>query len=198
MDNNSVQNLDKILSKLEKRRNKNLIIKGVIEFFLFVFFIITIASLLSIIYSNIIFLAVIKIALIISICYGFWKLVLSIVIKRGKIHEISHELNKLSPGLGEDSINAVLLKKNLSKQDKEIGVSKILIRAHIYTVIKKLESIDLSDVFSLKRIQNYWKPLTIILILFLISINLAPSNFRNLLFSTKLLNSEQPHLLELA
>ncbi|MDA2918178.1 hypothetical protein MYX76_01560 [Desulfobacterota bacterium AH_259_B03_O07] len=198
MDNDSVQNLDQLLSKLEERRNKNVIIKGVIEFFLFAFFILSITSLLSIIYSNIIFFSIIKIALIIAICYGFWRLVISIVTKKGKIHEISHELNKLSPGLGEDSINAILLKKKLSKQDEEIGVSKSLIRAHIYKVTRKLELLDLAIAFSPKKIRNYWKPLAIILILFLISISVAPSDYRNLLFSTRLFKSEHPKLLGLA
>jgi len=198
MDNDSVQNLDRLLSAVHKKHYKNIIIREVIEFFLFSAFILIVSFLLSTTYQNVIFFSIIKIAMIIAICFGVWKLAISLTRERGKIHEISHELNNLSPGLGEESVNAVLLKRDLSKQDQEIGVSKSLIRAHIHTVIEKLESLDLANVFSLKEYQNYWKPLTVILLLLLISFNLAPLEFRKLLFSAKIFSPEQPNLLRLA
>jgi hypothetical protein len=123
---------------------------------------------------------------------------LSVFLSKHKIAALSDELDKLSPGLGEDFINARLLKSGLGDTENATGVSKDLIIAHIDRVVLRLETSDLTALFAAEKFSRYWKPVTIVLIFFLLITLFTPSEYRNFLFSRKMFYSDKSQHLELA
>ncbi|MGH7909922.1 MAG: hypothetical protein ACRENW_08770, partial [Thermodesulfobacteriota bacterium] len=144
MKTSSEEILEKFLRYLGKERKRVWISNGIVEFAFVSFASLGLASLLAHIYSNNIYFSVLKVFIILTLCYGFVKLIVSPILKREKKAKLTIELEKISPGLGEDTLNALLLLSDLTKHDKELGVSKFLTEAHANEVTSKLESIDLS------------------------------------------------------
>ncbi len=128
-------------------------------------------------------------------CYKFLS---SNLVTKKSASELSHELDKLSPGLGEDFVNALSLKSNLTDTENPTGVSKDLMAAHIDEVVLRLESSDLDALFRDKKLSGYWKPVAISMISFLVIILFSPSEYRDFLFSWNIFPNKNRHLLELA
>src|SRR3989337_867915 len=185
--------LEKTLRYLEKERKRVWISNGIVEFAF-----LGLASLIAHIYSNNIYFSVLKVFIILALCYGFVKFIVSPILKREEKAKLAIELEKISPGLGEDTLNALLLLSDLTKNDKELGVSKFLTEAHVNEVTSKLESIDLSPALPREKKKSYWRPLAAILALSTTMLVLAPKGFQSLLFSANVLQPSEPNLLELA
>jgi hypothetical protein len=198
IENSSSRRIEIISDNIEKKRKKIRALKGIVEFFIAAIIILSISSLLSLIFLNQIFLSLTKVLTIIAITICFYKFFLSIFLAKHKIAELSHELDKLSPGLGEDFINARLLKSNLGDTENTTGVSKGLIIAHIDRVVRRLESSDLSLLFADEKLSKYWKRVTISLVSFLVIILFTPSEYRDFLFSRNIFSPDRGRFLELA
>jgi len=198
MKTSSEEILEKFLRYLEKERKRVWISNGIVEFAFVSFASLGLASLLAHIYSNNIYFSVLKVFIILALCYGFVKFIVSPILKREEKAKLAIELEKISPGLGEDTLNALLLLSDLTTNDKELGVSKFLTEAHVNEVTSKLESIDLSPAIPSEKIKTYWRPLAAILALSTTMLILAPKGFQSLLFSANVLPPSEPNLLELA
>lgn len=196
--NTSSRRIEIISDNIEKKQKKIRALKGIVEFFIAAIIILSLSSVLSFISLNHILLSLTKILTIIAITICFYKFFLSVLLTKHKLAALSDELDKLSPGLGEDFINARLLKSSLGDTEHATGVSKDLIIAHIDRVVLRLETSDLSALFAAEKFSRYWKPATIVLISFLLIILFAPSEYRNFLFSRNMLYFDKRHLLELA
>ena len=198
IDYSSSRRFETISDHIEEKQKKIRALKGIVEFFIATIIILSLSSILSFISLNHIFLSLTKILTIIAITICFYKFFLSALLTRHKIAELSHEIDRISPGLGEDFINACLLKSILGDKENETGVSKDLIIAHIDRVVLRMETSDLSPLFTDKKLSRYWKLVTISLIIFLVMILFTPSEYRNFLFSRRMFSFDKRHLLELA
>jgi Domain of unknown function (DUF4175) len=198
IENSSPRRIEIISDNIEKKQKKIRALKGIVEFFIAAIIILSLCSVLSFISLNHIFLSLTKILTIIAITICFYKFFLSVLLTKHKIAALSDELDKLSPGLGEDFINARLLKLSLGDTENATGISKNLIIAHIDRVVLRLETSDLSALFAAENFSRYWKPVTIVLISFLLVILFTPSEYRNFLFSRNMFYLDKRHLLELA
>ncbi len=189
--------LTKILNSIQNKRKTVRLINGAIEFLLVTSASLGSASVLARFYSSEVYFSIIKTVAILSASFGFVKLMLPALLKRERTTEISMELEKVSPGLGEDTINAVLLMGEV-QNEKRFGVSKSLVGAHIENVAARLESLDLSPSLPEEKIKSYRKPFTAVFMLSFIALVLSPSEFRAFLFSANILPPSEPYLLELA
>ncbi|MGH7889864.1 MAG: hypothetical protein ACRENF_04865, partial [Thermodesulfobacteriota bacterium] len=156
--------LTKILNSLQNKRKTVRLINGAIEFLLVTSASLGSASVLARFYSSEVYFSILKTLAILSASFGFVKLMLPALLKRERTTEISKELEKVSPRLGEDTINAVLLMGDV-QNEKRFGVSKSLVGAHIENVATRLESLDLSPSLPEEKIKSYWKPFTAVFIL---------------------------------
>jgi hypothetical protein len=198
MKTSSEKILEKSLSTLEKKRRGARIAKGLAEFALILFASLGLSSLLAHIYSSITYYSILKIVAILILGLCFFKFVLSTILKKEGKAELSLELEKISTGLGEDTLNAVLLISDLNKTENKLGVSKNLIAAHVDKVSQKLRLLDLSPAIPKKKIKTYWLPFAITIALSISMLILAPKGFLSFLLSTHLLPWSVPNLLELA
>ncbi|HEY7534574.1 MAG TPA: hypothetical protein VH878_01350, partial [Thermodesulfobacteriota bacterium] len=196
MKTSSEETLEKYLTALEKKRKKVWIATGIAEFALVLFASLGLASLLAHIYLNNTYFYIIKLATILVLCLAFLKFFLFSVLKKEGKAKLSMELEKISPGLGEDTLNAFLLTSDLTKKKDELGISQNLIEAHIDKVSQKLKLLDLSP--AVPKIKGYWLPLVIIVVLTTGTLISAPKGFISFLFSTHFLPESVPDLLELA
>lgn len=198
IENSSSKRIEIISDSIEKKQKKIRALKGIVEFFIAAIIILSLSSVLSLISLNQIFLSLTKVLTIMAITMCFYKFFLSVFLTKHKIAELSRELDKLSPGLGEDFINARLLKSNLGDTENTTGVSKDLIIAHIDNVVLRLESSDLSLLFADEKLSRYWRQATISLVSFLVIILFTPREYRDFLFSRNIFSFDKGHLLELA
>ncbi|MGB7292671.1 MAG: DUF4175 family protein, partial [Thermodesulfobacteriota bacterium] len=198
IDNSSSRRIEIISDNIEKKHKKTRALKGIVEFFIAAIIILSLSSVFSFISLNHIFLSLTKILTIIAITICFYKFFLSVLLTKQKIAALSDELDRLSPGLGEDFVNARLLKLSLDETENATGVSKDLIIAHIDRVVLRLETCDLSVLFAAEKLSRYWKPVTIVLISFLLVILFTPPEYRNFLFSRDMFYFDNRHPLELA
>ncbi|MCI0454390.1 MAG: DUF4175 family protein [Candidatus Dadabacteria bacterium] len=198
MQNSSEEILERSLSTLEKDRKRIWIAKGIAEFVLILFASLGLSSLFAHIYINNTYFSILKIVVILILCLGFFKFVLSTILKKERKEKLSLELEKISSGLGEDTLNAVLLTSDLNKTKNELGVSTRLIEAHVDKVSQKLRSLDFSPAVPKGRIKAYLFPLAVTLALSAGMLVLAPKGFVSFLFSIHFLPRSVPDLLELA
>jgi hypothetical protein len=198
IDNSSSRRLEIISDNIENKQKKIRLLQGIVEFFIAAVITLSLSSVLSFISLNHIFLSLAKIVTIIAITTCFYKFFLSVLFSKHTLAALSDELDKLSPGLGEDYINARLLKSSLGDTENATGVSKDLIIAHIDRVVLRLETSDLTALFAAEKFSRYWKPVTIVLIFFLLITLFTPSEYRNFLFSRQMFYSGKSRHLELA
>ena len=197
MNTNSEAILDRVLDSLERKRKKVLLAQGAMEFLLVLCASMGLTSLFAHLYSNNVYFSILKNLALLAVCFGFLKFLLPPILKKERKTEVAKELEKASPGLGEDTVNAILLGAEI-KSKKELGVSKPLVSAHIDRVAGRIESLDLSPAVPEDKIRTYWKPIAAVFVLSLASLIFSPGEFRSFLFSTNILPSGEPHLLELA
>jgi hypothetical protein len=199
MRSGSAEVIQKLLNDLEKRRKRAWIKNATAEFLLVLFGSLGLISLLSYISSNNVYFSVLKNLAILAVCSGFVKFFVPAILKKEGKAKLALELEKISPGLGEDTLNAVLLRSDLTQTEKGLGVSRFLTEAHIDEVASKLESLmDLSLALPGEKIKGYWKPLTAIFALSITILIFAPKEFRGFLFSSHILPTFEPNLLEFA
>lgn len=198
MKGSSEKVIKELLDSLEKERKKIWIAKGSSEFLLLLFASLGLVSVLSYVYSNNVYFSVLKILAILTLCLGFVKFFISPILKKEEKTKLALEIEKISPGLGEDTLNAILLTSDLTKTQKGIGVSKFLTEAHVDEVARKLELLDLSPALPKDKIKIYRKPLVAALVLSAAFLILAPKEFQRFLFSAHILPSSEPNPLELA
>jgi hypothetical protein len=198
MKTGSKEILERLLTGLEKERRRVRIARGIVESLLVLSASLGLVSLFAHFYTNNSYFSILKIFVIMATCFGFLKFVLPAILKKEEKAKLALELEKISPGLGEDTLNAVLLASDSTKPEKELGVSKPLIEAHIDKVTRKLESLDLSSVVPKEKVKSYRKPLAAAFVLSVTLLILAPKEFRSFLFSSNILPTQEPYLLELA
>lgn len=198
MESGSEKVIKGLLDRLGKERKKIRIAKGSLEFLLVLFASVGLISLFSYIYSNNIYFSVLKIVAILTLCLGLVKFIIPAVLKKEERTKLALEIEKIYPGLGEDTLNALLLLSDLTGTQKELGVSRFLTEAHINEVASKIESLDLSPALPRDKIKIYRKLLVITLVLSLTTFIVAPRDFQRFLFSAHLMPPSEPNPLELA
>ena len=113
------------------------------------------------------------------------------------INDIVGELEAASPGLGEDTLNAILLKKDINKQ-KNLGTSVHLADAHIEEVTHRLESANLGPLFPKERLKKLLAPVSGAFLAAILILVFIPGQFRSFLLSPALLPGSSDGVLELA
>lgn len=197
MNTGSEAILEKALSSLEKKRRRVFVSNGATEFLLVLFASLGLASLFAHAYTNNLYFSILKTLAIVALCFGFLKSLLPPILKKERKTELAKELERVSPGLGEDALNAFLLMTE-TQSEKELGVSKPLVSAHIEKVARRIESLDLSPAVPKEKVKGYWKPIAAVFVLSLTTLIFSPREFRAFLFSTNILPASEPYLLELA
>ncbi len=198
MESGSEKVIKGLLDRLGKERKKIRIAKGSLEFLLVLFASVGLISLFSYIYSNNIYFSVLKIVAILTLCLGLVKFIIPAVLKKEERTKLALEIEKIYPGLGEDTLNALLLLSDLTGTQKELGVSRFLTEAHINEVASKIESLDLSPALPRDKIKIYRKLLVIAIVLSLTAFIVAPRDFQRFLFSAHLMPPSESNPLELA
>jgi hypothetical protein len=197
MNTGSEAILDKVLRSLEKKRKRVCLINGMIEFLLVLCVSLGLISLFAHISSNNVYFSILKTLAITAWCFGFVKFLLPPILKKERKTELAKELERVSAGLGEDTLNAALLMAE-SQRLKTLGVSKSLVSAHIDKVARRIESLDLSAIVPKEKITTYSKAIAAVFVLSLTSLIFSPREFQSFLFSTKIFPPSEPYLLELA
>lgn len=197
MKSESKEILERLLSDLSRRRKRVRISNGLVDFLLVLSVSLGVVSLLARIHSNNVYFSILKALVVLAACLGFFRLLLAAVLKEEKKTSLAKELDNLSPGLGEDALNAVLLLEE-TEYEKERGVSKSLIQAHVDSVAVRLKSLDLSRLVPEERIKSHLRPIAFAITLSLILLILAPKGFRSFLLSASIVPSHGPIPLELA
>lgn len=198
MEGSSEKVIEELLDRLEKERKKIWIAKGSAEFLLVLFASLGLVSLLSIFYSNSIYFSVLKILAILTLCLGFVKFLAPVLLKKEERTKLALEIEKISPGLGEDTLNALLLMSDLNRTQRGLGVSRFLTEAHVNEVARKLKSLDLSPALPREKIKIYLKPIVPTFVLSLTVFIFAPRDFQRFLFGAHILPHLEPNSLELA
>lgn len=198
MESGSERIIEKVLSDLEKRQKRVRVARGILEFLSVLLVSLAVASMLSFAYRDSTYYSVLKILVILAACFGSVWFLAPAILKKEENNKLALLLDKVSPGLGEDTLNAVLLLANRSRSEKTLGVSITLIEAHVDEVARRLESLDLSSAVSKEKLKSCWKPLAAALVLSLTALVFAPKEFRGFLFSFNILPEREPYLLELA
>ncbi len=199
MRSGSEEVIQKLLNDLEKKRKRVWIKNATAEFLLVLFVSLGLISLLSYISSNNVYFSILKNLALLAVCSGFVKFFVPAILKKEGKAKLALELEKISPGLGEDTLNAVLLRSDLTQTEEGLGVSRFLTEAHVDEVAHKLESLrDISPALPREKIQGYWKPLAAIFALSITILIFTPIEFRGFLFSGHILPMLEPNLLELA
>lgn len=198
MKSSSEKIIEALLDNFEKERKRIWIAKGSAEFLLVVFASLGLVSLFSYVYSNNIYFSVLKMLAILTLCSGFVKFFISAILKKEEKTKLALEIEKISPGLGEDTLNAILLTSDLANSEKGLGTSEFLTEAHVDEVAYKLESLDLSAALPWAKIKSYITPLAATLVLSAAVLIFTPREFQRFLFSFHILPSSEPNLLELA
>lgn len=197
-DNSSVTRIQRISRHIEKKQKKIGALNGLAEFSIAAIIILSLCLLLSFISSNQIFLSLTKALAFAAILICLYRSLLSVAIRKPRISDLSDELDRISPRLGEDFVNAYLLGSNLAHGNAQEGISRDLIIAHIETVAGKMEASDLSRLFANRKPSRFWRPLSICLSAFVAIMLIAPSGYRSFLFSRDLIYNDNSHLIELA
>ena len=122
--------LANIVKSLKNQKDKYLLFKG--SSIIAVLFSITIAlaSLLSLLSSNPYYYAFLKILTLLVLISAVFRFIIAPIYTKAVSNGFLAELDNLSPGLGEDTLNALELTESL-KQSRALGTSDDLAFAHI-------------------------------------------------------------------
>jgi len=186
-----------IVKGLKKHKNRYIILKGSIIIAISFLVAFGMATMLSLISSNPYYFAALKILIILSILYALYKLAIIPITDRKVSNSFLDKLDSLSPGLREDTLNAVQLRDDL-KESRNLGTSENLAHAHISETTLKLESFDLSAIYRLGELRKFLLPLFGSLIFTAAAIFLSPDGFTRYFFSLSLAPEKTGDYLELA
>lgn len=193
----SQSRLANIVKSLRSQKNKYLLLKGssiIAVLFLLTLGLLTILSLFS---SSTYYNALLKIVAITIFFIAVAKFIVLPIYKMASAKIFFGDLDALSPGLGEDTLNAVELTKSL-KESQDFGTSDDLAISHISETTNRLESYDLTSLYPLSKLRNYAFVILGGAIFALLSVFLTPGNFPSYLFSLNFLPSTNSPNLELA
>ena len=188
--------LANIAKSLKNQKDKYLLFKG--SSIIAVLFSITIglASVLSLLSSNPYYYAFLKILTVLLLILAVFRFIIAPLYRR-TVNSFFVELDNLSPGLGEDTLNALELTESL-KQSRALGTSDDLAFAHIAKTTLRLESFDLSSLYPLSKLKKYFVPLLGGILFALLAIIFIPANFPSYFFSLGIIPSTTGANLELA
>lgn len=189
--------LEEAISKIRRKRSEFILVKGLFYTVFVIFASLALASLLSWIFYNPVYYSVLKaLAIIISAAAGV-KFIAFPLFRDKDVSDIVDELEAASPGLGEDTLNAILLKKDVNKQSN-LGTSVHLTDAHIEEVTRRLESADPGSLFPKERLKKLLGPVSGAFLAAILILIFIPGQFRSFLLSTALFPWSSNGVLELA
>ncbi len=173
----SRENLGSLLKILGRKRRNFLLLKGLAGAAVVLLVALTAAGLLSLLSESPVYYSALKILLIAAVAAGVYFLVfLPLYKKRGG--DILASLDSLSPGLGEDTLSAVELGKDSGGGGPAYG-SRELASAHIDYASKRLETGDLSSIYTGRKLKRYAAPLAASALVAALVLFLAPEGFRS-------------------
>lgn len=155
-------------------------------------------SMLALFYDSIAYYAVLKIAVASAAVLSIYRFIYTPLLREKSSRDIAGELDVISSGLGEDTLNAAELNIMSGEAADTSGTSRALASAHIEKVAERLESADLSALFPLKALKKYALPLLGGVIAASALLIFTPDNFRTYMFSMDFLPSRSTPSLELA
>jgi hypothetical protein len=189
--------LETAVSKIRRKRSEFTLVKGLLYTAFVIFASLALVSLLSLIFYNPVYFSVLKALAIIASAAAAVKFI-AFPLKRDKdAGDIVHELEQRSPGLGEDTLNAVLLKKETHKQEF-LGTSIHLTDAHIREVTRRLESANPGSLFPKEKLKKLAIPVSGAFLVALLILIFIPGQFRGFLLSPALYPGSSDGVLELA
>jgi len=174
-----------------------MLLKGSVIIAIFFLLSIGIASILSLISANPYFLAALKILIALLILYLLAKLIIIPIHNHAKTNSFLKKLDDISPGLKEDTLNALELSQDLD-QSRIVGTSENLAYGHISKTTLKLESFDLSSIYSFREYKKYLVPLFSSIIFAVLAIYFSSGSFGSYFFSANLIPGKAGNYLELA
>ncbi|GJM15919.1 MAG: hypothetical protein DHS20C13_12460 [Thermodesulfobacteriota bacterium] len=190
----SSSRLANIIKGLKNQKNKYLLLKGPSVIAIFFFITIGLVTIISLISSDPYFYAFLKILTILLLVFAVFKLVIAPIYRKTITDSLLEELENLSPGLGEDTVNAIELTDTLTKS-KALGTSKDLAFAHISKTTHKLESFNLSSLYPISNLRKYFVPLAGGILFAALAIIFIPGSFPSYFFSSNIFPSTSgPHL----
>ncbi len=195
---NPGKRLDSLLSGLEKKRSRFLFLRGLAGTALLFTGGLCAVSLLSLLYNSPLYYAILKILAAASAAFGVYRFIYIPLFRDRSSGNIVRELDRKSPGLGEDALNASELNRMFGEGADKSGTSPALVSAHIGELTKRLESSDLSSLFPLKSLKRYALPLAGGVIAAVAVLIFTPGNFTAYLLSLTLLPHGNTPALELA
>ncbi len=140
--------LANIVKGLKSQKNKYLLLQSSSIIAIFFFIIIGLASVLSLISSNPYYYATLKILTIFVLILLVLRFIIAPIYRKPTSNSFLTELDSLSSGLGEDTLNALQLTDNL-KESETLGTSEQLAYSHISKPLS-----DLSPLTSLHSIRQ--------------------------------------------
>ena len=193
-----IQRFDTVIDDIERKWKRDNTFTSLLKFLFATVSILSISLVISLFLSNAYFYSGIKILTIILTFFLLLKFIYTFLTNRLNIPELSKELDDITPNLCEDILIASLLKTNLNKREDESFTSTNLVLAHIDMVAEKLESFKPCYFESTVKAKFYVKPLILGLIFLLLLLIFSPKDFRNYLFSNRILFDDDLGTLELA
>ena len=194
---NSQNRLEDLVGGLNQRKNKYLLLKGLSRIAIVFFISAAIATILSLFSSNSLYYGFLKSLVLLVTALAIAKEVVLPIIKKPHANDLYKKLDYISHSLGEDTISAIELEKNI-KDSSLLGTSKELALAHIDKTSQRLQSLDPTFIYPLNNLKNNF----ILTIAGLIIVSLAaifiPGNFKNYLFSLNIAPSVNETGLKLA
>lgn len=192
----SREKLGSLLKILARKRRNFLLLKGLAGTAIVLLVALTAAGLLSLLSESPVYYSALKILLIAAVAGGAYLLVfLPFRKKRGG--DILANLDSLSPGLGEDTLSAVELGQDSGGGGPAYG-SRELASAHIDYASKRLETGDLSSIYTGRKLKRYAAPLAASALVAALVLFIAPEGFRSFLLSSELFPGESTRRLGLA
>jgi hypothetical protein len=179
----SLSRLDALVESLKQKKRKYLLLKGLSIIFISIFVSLALASVLSLVYSNPIYYTFLKIITVLSLILIAIRALAIPVLRETGTRGVLGELDKIAPGLGEDTLNALYLKNNNIQNSRILGTSKILALAHIDNTTNKLGALDHTVLFPISNLKRYLIPLIGGAIFALIVLIFFPGNFTSYLLS---------------
>jgi len=189
--------LANITRSLKKQTYGYLLLRGSVILAIFFLLSIGLASILSLISANPYFLAALKILIALFLLYLLAKLIISPVYMHSGTNSFLKKLDDISPGLKEDTLNALELTQDLD-QSRGVGTSEDLAYGHISTTTLELESFDLSSIYRFNEYKKYMVPLFSSIIFAVLAIYLSSGSFSSYFFSTNLIPGKTSDYLQLA
>jgi len=192
----SRKRLDSVLEELYHKRRNFLLLKGIAGFALVFLAAVSIVSLMSFLYNNGTYYLILKALVAVAAGYAVYQFIYRPLAEERKWEGILRELDGRSSGLGEDTLNAAQLKSGLKWE--ESGTSQELASAHIGKVAERLQTLDASTFFPIKRLKGYAIPLAAAFIFSTLLLVFGPRGFTSYLLSASLYPSDRSAELELA